>query len=93
MPPITTVASGLCTSAPVPVFSAIGINPRLATSAVINTGRNRTKAPSRIDFVRSPVSSQSWRIKESMTSPFRTATPESAIKPTPAEIDNGIPRK
>jgi hypothetical protein len=27
MPPMTTVASGRCTSAPVPVFSAIGRKP------------------------------------------------------------------
>ena len=27
-----------------------------------------------------------------ITSPFSTATPDSAIKPTPAEIENGIPR-
>src|SRR6185369_18050565 len=45
-PPITTVASGLCTSAPAEVAIAIGMNPRLATSAVINTGRNRTRVPS-----------------------------------------------
>jgi hypothetical protein len=34
-PPITTVAKGRCTSAPVLVAIAIGMNPRLATSAVI----------------------------------------------------------
>jgi hypothetical protein len=27
-----------------------------------------------------------------ITTPFRTATPLNAIKPTPAEIDKGIPR-
>jgi hypothetical protein len=45
-PPITTVAIGRCTSAPVPVASAIGTNPRDATSAVIATGRSRVSAPS-----------------------------------------------
>lgn len=45
IPPITTVAKGLCTSEPIPVFSAMGINPSEATSAVVNTGRNRVKAP------------------------------------------------
>ena len=41
-PPITTVASGRCTSAPSPWESAIGRKPIDATSAVINTGRKRT---------------------------------------------------
>ena len=44
-PPITTVASGFCTSAPGPVASAIGTNPSDATSAVIATGRSRVIAP------------------------------------------------
>ena len=39
MPPMTTVASGRWTSAPAPVAMAIGTKPRLATSAVISTGR------------------------------------------------------
>ncbi len=38
-PPITTVASGRWTSAPAVVDKAIGTNPRLATRAVIDTGR------------------------------------------------------
>jgi hypothetical protein len=37
-PPIITVASGRCTSAPALVENAMGRNPRLATSAVISTG-------------------------------------------------------
>ena len=47
MPPMTTVASGRCTSAPAPVASAIGTKPSEATSAVISTGRSRVSAPSR----------------------------------------------
>ena len=43
---MTTVASGRCTSAPVPVASAIGTKPSEATSAVISTGRRRVSAPS-----------------------------------------------
>ena len=31
-------------------------------------------------------------MNEIMTRPFSTATPESAMKPTPAEIDSGMPR-
>src|SRR5262249_40947556 len=44
-PPITTVARGFCTSAPVPVANAMGTNPKEATRAVINTGRRRVMAP------------------------------------------------
>jgi hypothetical protein len=44
-PPMTTVASGFWTSAPVPVAMAIGTKPREATSAVINTGRKHVSAP------------------------------------------------
>ena len=47
-PPMTTVASGFCTSAPVPVASAIGTKPSEATSAVMSTGRSRVSAPSQI---------------------------------------------
>ena len=43
-PPMTTVASGRCTSAPMPVLNAIGRKPRLATSVVISTGRSRVIA-------------------------------------------------
>ena len=46
-PPITTVASGRWTSAPEPCDSAIGMKPRLATRAVVMTGRSLTSAPSR----------------------------------------------
>lgn len=46
IPPITTVASGLCTSEPAPILNAIGTKPREATSAVIRTGRSLVKAPS-----------------------------------------------
>jgi hypothetical protein len=40
-PPITTLASGRCTSAPVEVEIAIGTKPKLATNAVIKTGLSR----------------------------------------------------
>jgi hypothetical protein len=48
---MTTVASGRCTSAPVEVATAMGINPELATQAVINTGRNLRRAPPRHDLL------------------------------------------
>ena len=44
-PPITTAASGRCTSLPVPVASSSGISPRAVVTAVISTGRRRSDAP------------------------------------------------
>ena len=44
-PPITTVASGFCTSAPAEVDNAIGRKPSEATAAVMITGRNRVFSP------------------------------------------------
>jgi hypothetical protein len=46
MPPMTTVASGRCTSAPAPMAMAIGTKPKLATKVVIKTGRRRVSEPS-----------------------------------------------
>ena len=90
-PPITTVASGFCTSAPEPVAIAIGTKPRLATSAVMTTGRRRIIAPSYAAFARSmPLSINDW-IDVTMTRPFRTAIPDRAMNPTAAEIEKGIP--
>lgn len=47
MPPMTTVASGFCTSAPIRVESIIGKKPKMSTSAVMRTGLNRTNDPVR----------------------------------------------
>ena len=44
-PPITTVARGRCTSAPVPWEIATGTKPMLAASAVMRNGRSRRRAP------------------------------------------------
>jgi hypothetical protein len=49
IPPITTVANGRCTSVPVPTFSTMRINPKLATSAVIKTDLSRASYPSTIE--------------------------------------------
>ena len=84
-PPMTTVARGLCTSAPREVETAMGMNPKLATDAVIKTGRSRSDAPSRIAskiFLPPPRSESMWL---TMTTPFRTATPNKAIKPMEAD--------
>lgn len=88
--PITTVARGLCTSAPVLTFSATGIKPKFATSTVIKTGRNLVMTPSTMELIRSPISCSRCLINDNMTSPSSTAIPDSAIKPTPADIDNGM---
>ncbi len=89
-PPITTVASGLCTSAPVPEAIAIGTKPRDATKAVINTGLSLVIAPLRMASSIPTPSSRSLFMNVIITSPFRTATPESAMNPTAAEIEKGI---
>ena len=47
-PPMTTVASGRCTSAPAVVATAIGTKPSDATNPVRNTGRNRWGVPRRM---------------------------------------------
>ena len=44
IPPITTVASGRCTSAPAWVEIAMGMNPKAATMAVVTTGLNTVPA-------------------------------------------------
>ena len=92
IPPMTTVASVRCTSAPVPLLRAMGTKPRLATRAVINTGRKRVMAPSTTASNRSPVRCYSSRMNATMTRPFNTAMPDRAMKPTAAEIDSGMPR-
>lgn len=89
---MTTVASGRCTSDPMPALSAIGTNPNDATSAVIKTGRKRVSAPSKMLSSSPPPSSSSRLIKVTITRPFKTAIPESAINPTAAEIENEISR-
>src|SRR6266851_666036 len=92
-PPITTVAKGLCTSAPAPVAIAIGIKPSDATSAVISTGLSRVSAPSRTASTRGSPSPRSFSMNVIMTSPLSTATPESAMKPMAALMESGIPRR
>jgi hypothetical protein len=92
IPPMTMVANGRCTSAPVPVASTIGTNPGEATSAVINTGRRRVMAPSKMALSSERPSSRRVWMKSIIARPFNTATPDSAMKPTAAEmIDSGMP--
>ena len=91
-PPMTTVASGRWISAPVSVAMAMGTKPSEATSAVIATGRNRVMAPSRMASRFGRPSATSCLMKVSMTRPLRTATPESAMNPTAAGTETGMPR-
>lgn len=93
-PPITTVASGLCTSAPELVESAMGKNPRDATRAVISTGRKRVSVPWKITCFKSFIPSLRKELNSAIrTIPFKTATPKRAMKPIPADMLNGIPRR
>jgi len=91
-PPITTVASGFWTSAPAELDNAIGKNPREATAAVIITGRNRVCKPLITRSVISVIPSFSSLLNSAIsTMPLSTATPNRAIKPTPAEMEKFIP--
>ena len=89
---MTTVASGRWTSAPAPWENAIGTNPRLATRPVIRMGRKRAIDASRTARSTGNPSSMRWRIAETSTKPSRTATPDRAMKPTPAEMLKFSPR-
>ena len=91
-PPITTVANGRCTSAPAPLLNAMGKNPSEATAAVINTGRKRILVPCNTTCFISATPAALRRLNSAInTMPFNTATPNKAIKPTPAEILKGMP--
>ncbi len=93
-PPITTVAKGLCTSAPAPLLIAMGKNPSEATNAVTSTGLSLTLVPIKTIRFKSVIPSFfNWLNSEINTMPLRTATPNKAIKPTPALILNGMPRR
>jgi hypothetical protein len=61
-------------------------------SAVISTGRTRSSGPSKIAPRMSSPASNRRRMDAMRTSPLRTATPETAMKPMAAETENGIPR-
>ena len=91
-PPMTTVAKGRWTSAPIPVLKAIGRNPRLATSAVINTGRRRVIAASSTACSSGVPRRRNWRMYETNSMSSSTATPDRATKPTAAEIEKGMSR-
>ena len=70
----------------------MGIKPSPATKAVISTGRNRADAPSIMAVTKSPLFILNALMNVSMTTPFNTAMPDSAMNPIAAEIDKGMPR-
>ena len=88
---MTTVANGLCTSAPMPVLSAMGTNPRPATSAVMATGLSRASAPSRAASPGDRPFALSWLKNATRTTPFKTAMPMRAMNPMEAETLKGMP--
>ena len=70
---------------------AIGIKPSAGTSAVINTALNLDLvACITIRVISCQPSDLSLLNSVTNNIPFNTATPNNAIKPTPAEILNGI---
>ena len=91
-PPITTLARGRWISAPSPCEKAIGIKPKAATNAVINIARSRDNAVPRTTSAINTPCSLSCSAALTQTKLLSTATPNKAIKPTPAEILNGSPR-
>jgi hypothetical protein len=92
IPPMTTVASGRCTSAPVPVFNAMGRKPTDATKPIIRIGLSLSRAPRMIALSSDTPSRTRSRIADTMMTPVSTATPHRVMKPTPAVIDSGISR-
>src|SRR4030095_1234198 len=71
---------------------AIGTKPRLATSAVIRTGRKRVSEPSMTASRIVRLCSRSWLKYVIITRPLSTATPLNAMNPTAAVMLKGIPR-
>ena len=72
---------------------SIGVNPTPASVAVVTTARNRSSAPARTASRSGSPWISNFRIAPTITSPFKTAMPKRAIKPTPAEIENGRPKR
>ena len=93
-PPSTTVASGRCISEPMPVASAAGAMPSIATTIRIKICRNWIRAPSTTASLRG---NPFWRrcrfICEMYSTPLITATPNREMKPTAAETLKLMPRR
>ncbi len=89
-PPMTTVASGRCTSEPAPVAIAAGTKPMDARSAVVRMARNEARAARRTRRAGAPSFSARRFVVSTM--PVHTEMPASAMNPTPAGMLNGRPR-
>ena len=92
-PPMTTVAKGRCTSAPADPDTAMGRKPNMAAVAVRRMGRMRSCVPLMILRLMLFIPSFFNELKRLMsTRPLSTATPKRTMKPTPAEMEKGMPR-
>ena len=69
----------------------MGKKPSEATVAVSKTGRKRLAVPRSTTCINGAPDLRSELNSAIRTMPLRTATPNRAIKPTPAEIEKGIP--
>ncbi len=104
IPPTIGAAIRRITSEPVPPPSMIGSRPAMIAATVIMIGRTRNRAPSITACCTSPNVSDrpaacasamrrrmAWFRYTSMTTPISTATPASAMKPTPTATDSSYP--
>ena len=69
-----------------------GVTVPRSSKPRINTGRSLRSAARRIASSALWPSRASCSVTEMSTRPFKTATPNSAMKPTPAEMENGMSR-
>jgi len=91
-PPMTTMASGRWISAPGPEASKNGERPSAAIDAVSTTGRKRRRAPSMTASLNGRVLLQTTSLMyEISTTPFSTAMPIKAMKPTEAGTEMNWP--
>ena len=89
-PPITARPSGAFCSPPSPRPSAIGAMPMIIASAVISTGRKRTKPASSAARERVAGSSSCSRAKLITRTLFAVATPMHMIAPVSAGTDSVV---
>ena len=91
MPPTTTMASGLVTSAPMPVASAMGSRPKKLAKQVMNTGRRRSWPDWSSASFQCIPSWRRWLKCESRMIPSITVMPNSARKPIAAGTEKFSP--
>ena len=91
-PPTTARPSGAFCSPPSPSPSAIGAMPIIIASAVMTTGRNRTKPASSAAATGSPSSAKRSRAKLMTSTLLAVATPMHMIAPVRAGTDSVVLR-